>query len=93
VFDIIKNFIYAVVLLLLWYGFHMNRETAQLRDFLALLHDEQAQCRAAILTLALTIFNGDLVSSTRCFVSSSSVHGFYGPMNKKSDTQVTAAPK
>jgi hypothetical protein len=99
VFDLIKNFIYAVFLVLLAYAFEMSPETAQLKDFLALLHSDQAHLRVFMLTGALTLLNnsfwiGSSISNTRCFVSSSPVHGFTsGSAIKKSDAQGTAAPK
>lgn len=99
-FDIIKNFIYAVFLLLLWYGFQMNLETAQLKDFLALLHNDQAQCRAALLTFALTLLDSDQVNvggplrSSHYYASSGvGPNTTAGAGLKKSDTQETASAK
>ena len=97
-FDIIKNFIYAVFLVVLAYAFEMTPDTAQLKDFLALLHNDQAHLRVFMVTVALTLLNnsfwiGSSISNNRCFVSSTPVHGFSGATMKKSDAQETVAPK
>jgi hypothetical protein len=97
VFEIIKIFIYACVLVLLWQTFHLDPNTAQLKDFLLMLHDEQVHGHVAVLALCLLVFGDGLSSavrsSTRCFGASSDLHGFGGPVKKESVTQATAVPK